>query len=82
MHCIMRSSPKVANIEFVLRVKIWIIVGILRGIQEGDLAEANNILFETDVLRQLVVKIEKELKKKDTGGVSEIQQKKMYGRQS
>lgn len=78
----MRSSPKVANTEFVLRVKSWIIVGILRGIQEGDLAEANNILFETDVLRQLVVKIEKELKTKDTGGVSEIQQKKMYGRQS
>lgn len=53
-HCIMGSSPKVANTEFVPLVKSWITVGILRGIQEGDLAEANNIWFETDVLRQLM----------------------------
>lgn len=68
----MGSSPKVENIEFVLQVKSWITVGILTGIQEGDLAEANNILFETDVLRQLVVKIEEKLQTKDTGGISEI----------
>lgn len=71
-HRITGSSPKVANTEFVPLVKSWITVGILRGIQEGDLAEANNIWFETDVLRQLMDTTEKELKTKDTGGVSEI----------